>query len=368
MTAKFHANKAGYTNKSVNERGFVLPYVLVVIAILAIAGTIAAQRLQKATHIIDDMQARIKTERILVSAEAAATFSILTGNPVRGGYDLSPNSPIIWEFGTLYPDGRRQMNAEQAAQTVKDIWLATGQLRRFDLEERSAVIALQDLTGVLSLNAPNAPRLMRVLEAAGMTRQEARALVINLRDYVDNDNIPRPNGAEALDYRFADMQAPANSPLRSYGELAQVMGWAEVLPALDMIKLKDMTTIELTQSYRIPFSTEALKTVLRINPNNLMPSQHIDIMERAAINHVNPTSNARLILWAARTDGRYDKRVVDLERFSSGVGQPYRRRWVYDSTVLESDLGKNKTPSGRQPDGINMDELEHVVHTASVRP
>ncbi len=363
--------KSHIDEQDTGEQGFVLPYVLVVIAILAIAGTIAAQRLQKATHIIDDMQARIKSERVLISAEAAATFSLLTANPVRGGYDLSPNSPIVWEFGTLYSDGIRQMSAEQAAQTPKDIWIANGRARRFDLEARSAVITLQDLSGVLSLNAPNAPRLPRVLEATGMTRKQARDLIVNLRDYVDSDSQRRPNGAEALDYRFANMRPPSNSPLRSYGELAQVIGWAEVLPALDLTKLKDMTTIELTQSYRAPFSTPDLKAVLGIDTNSFMPSQHIDITERSEMNHVMPTNNARLTIWAARNDGRYDKRVVDLERFSGGVGQPYRRRWVYDSTVLENDLGKNNTPSGRQlnlANGINMDELEHVVHTAPVHP
>ena len=68
-----------------NEAGFVLPYVLVVIAILAIAGTIAAQRLQKASAVVGDMQERLRAEQVLQSAEVAATYSILTGNPVTGG-------------------------------------------------------------------------------------------------------------------------------------------------------------------------------------------------------------------------------------------------------------------------------------------
>ena len=88
-----------------NTSGFVLPYVLFVIVILSIAGIIAAQRLSSVTAVVDELQNKIRSEKILQSAEAAATYSLLTGNPGSQGYDLSPQSPIVSEFGTLSPDG-----------------------------------------------------------------------------------------------------------------------------------------------------------------------------------------------------------------------------------------------------------------------
>ena len=80
---------------SSNDQGFVLPYVLVVIAILAIATTIAADRLQKSTSILLKIKDQKRIERQLYTAEAEAIYGWLTGISVEGGIDLNSNNPVI---------------------------------------------------------------------------------------------------------------------------------------------------------------------------------------------------------------------------------------------------------------------------------
>ena len=367
-----------------NEAGFVLPYVLVVIAILAIAGTIAAQRLQKASAVVGDMQERLRAEQVLQSAEVAATYSILTGNPVTGGYDISTESPIAWEFGFLSPDGRRPLREGDANAVEKNLWTGNGYLRRYDkvagemtneddAQAPQAIIAYQDVSGLASLNNGSPHLLLPIFEAVGASRAEAQELLDTLNDYTDPDSRRRTRGAEDFDYRTQKFPPPPNAPLRSYEELGQVMGWAEVMPRLDMQALKDMTTLKMSPGFRLIFASDELKTlvggVMGGEDGSLMPSQSIDLMTQVALNNRRPSQFARFIMWVPRADGRYQKRVVDIQRFLGGVGEPYRRHLVYDSTVLESDLKRYAGPfNNTQTRPLQFDELDHVVHAPSLRP
>ena len=378
-------HKSRYHDIHSQDAGFVLPYVLVVIAILAIAGTIAAQRLQSANTAILDLQERSRSERILRSAEAAATFSILTGNPVNGGYDLSPQSPTVGEFGFLAADGKSVLSVDEAENIKPNIWPVNGGVRKYETSEGTVFIGLQDLTGVLSINDAGSPLFLNILKAAGVNNNEARKLVENLQDFIDFDNTRRPNGAEAVDYKFKNMLPPTNSPLRSYGELALVMDWAQVLPRLDITFLKDMTTIEATDGFREYFAggTEE-KSILGFEEDNAANGAlQFDIIANLELDVTQPSSRVRLKIWAPRSDDRYDKRVVELMQTIASVEHPYYRRWVYDSTVLDSDVEKNiRTSTGRDVDKTILrpqvtrsnntasirNELKDVVHATSVRP
>ena len=363
------------TTQKQEELGFVLPYVLVVIAILAIAGTIAAQRLTKATEIVTDMQERARAEQIFASAEAAATFSLLTGNAVADGYDLSPESPIIWEFGLLSADGSEALRDDAADGLARNLWSGLGELRRYtlprpaDTAQADAVIAYRDVSGLISLNQFEPATLLPILEAAGASRSEARQLIAALLDYTDLDDNRRNNGAENLNYRTRNMPPPANSPLRSYNELTHIMGWAEVMPKLDMQLIKDVTTLKLGPGYRQAFAPAKLKSFLGEQSSSTVPNIQTDVLQQLEHTNANSSQFARLIIFVPRSDGRYQKRVVDIERFLGGVGDPYRRHWVYDSVVLESDLRFYVDPSIIRKDGpLPLNELDHVVHASTLRP
>ena len=355
------------------ESGFVLPYVLVVIAILAIAGTIAAQRLQKASAIVGEMQDRVYTERVLLSAEAAATYSLLTGNQGNGGYDLSPESPIVWEFGLLSPDGRRPLREDAAGKITKNLWRGDGSLRRYALSgsgrATDAIVSYRDAAGLLPLSEGNPDFLLPVLEAVGAPRPQARDMLAALADYVDPDERKRPNGAESFNYRTQNLTPPTNAPLRSYRELARVMGWEETMRSMDMTSLKSMTTLNSGASYREAFAPESLRQIIGLNDAAISASQKLDIFEQIELKNSTSSQRARFTIWAPRSDGRFRKRVVDVERFLGGIDTPYRRHWVYDSTVLESDFVPYVgAPIIAQNGPLKFDELDHVVHASSLRP
>lgn len=355
------------------EQGFVLPYVLVVIAILAIASTIAAQRLQKASAIVTDMQERTRTERIMVSAETAATYSLLTGNPVTGGYDISPQSPIIWEYGALSADGKTPLRDDVASSMISNLWAGTGELRRYGLDETDtqvdAVVAYRDASGLISLNQASPNMLIPILLSAGASGTEARKLTATLMDYVDSNNRLRPNGAEGQAYRAQNMPSPSNAKLRSYEELGQVMGWARAMSRLDMQLIKDWTTLQTPSGYRQAFAPKALYDLVERDDESLIQNQDTNIIQQLEIDSTRPSNFTRLIIFAPRTDGRYQKRVVDIERFLAGTGPPYRRHWVYETVVLESDLKIYVDPSISSQDGPPpLDELNHVVHSTPLRP
>ena len=282
-------------------------------------------------------------------------------------------------------DGKSVMTADEAAKFEPNIWPVNGGVRKYETSDSTAFIGLQDLTGVLSINNAGSPLLLNILKAAGVSNSEARKLVVNLQDFIDSDNERRPNGAEAVDYKFKNMLSPTNSPLRSYGELAFVMDWDQVLPRLDITFLKDMTTIETPEGFRISFAggTEE-KSILGFEDNNAETgTSEFDIVTRLGLNRTEPSSRVRLKIWAPRSDGRYDKRVVELRQTVTSAEQPFYRRWVYDSTVLDIDVEKNiRASTGRDVDktilrpqvtrsnnpALIRNELEDVVHATSVRP
>ncbi len=359
--------------RAASESGFVLPYVLVVVAILAVAGTIAAQRLQNASGIVTDMGERLSADRALHSAEAAATYSILTANAQSGGHDISPDSPIVWEFGLLSADGRRPLSPDQAASITPNIWPAQGNLRQYKAtpDARPTIVSYRDATGLISLHQPVPQLIQTVLEASGASRSDASGAVSALLDYTDFDDTRRQQGAERFDYRTRNMAAPTNAPLRSYSELGNVMEWADFMTTLNMTLFKDMTTLQMTNNYQEGFAPSALREALAFDSDSLLEPRRLDPLQALERRSLKPSKFSRFTIWAPRADGRYRKRVVDIERSARAVGAPYRRHWVYESTVLESDIitAAPETQIGNSSgSGLNFEELENVVHAPSLRP
>lgn len=364
-----------------NESGFVLPYVLFVILILAMATTIAAQRLLSANTAMNEMQIKMRTEKILQSAEAAASYSLLTGNPGDKGYDLSPQSPIVWEFGFLSSDGLTALDKNAVQSLSQDIWHANGDMRGYSLPNGTqtkgsspslvavdAVVSLQDTTGLVSLNQTNSRMLKPVLQYAGAPRSQTDRLVHSLWDYIDFDSAKRVNGAESREYRRQKKTPPSNSPIRSYEELGALLYWNEMSGKLDMRKLKELTTINSTLGFRETFATQTLKNLINLDTESLHESRRPSFENQLQAN-INSTSGAaRIRIWARRADGQLDKRVIEIERKFESVDMPYRRHWVYETTVLESDFEKSITLTDSRGGPLELDGLKHVVHAASSAP
>jgi len=78
-----------------NREGFVLPYVLLVIAMLAIASALTAQYFIKTSALMREIDTQVKAQIAFANAESQAIYSILSSNPVDGGFDLSGEEQLI---------------------------------------------------------------------------------------------------------------------------------------------------------------------------------------------------------------------------------------------------------------------------------
>jgi len=351
--------------KPVRTSGFVLPYVLVVIAILAVAGTIAANRLQNTIGALSAINRAEMTSRMIDAAEADVIFALLGASTVNGGFDLNPNSIAKTEFGFL-DDRGRLVDKRDANAIPKDIWPIKKGLRQVQTEDGPVIVTLQDLSGLPSLNNPRALYLDAALMSSGVRRESVSRLLTYLGDYIDGDDRKSFGGAERVDYTLVNMPPPSNSPIRSYGELGRIMGWAEALETIDMTRLKTLVTLNNSAPFRNSLMSDELKALPSVSralrsetPAIGANSNSGDLFAAAGQTKTFPSRSVRVIFFAARGNGQWDKRIIELSRQTGHVKNPYRRLWVLQTTVLENDL---------EFDPAQMAELEHVIDPTSLRP
>lgn len=342
-----------------HSEGFVLPYVLVVIAILAVASTIAAERLQRSTTVLSRVQDQTQAEAMLMTAESEAIYSVLTGLSVDNGIDLNPNTPIQTQFGTFSADLSRVLSPDERNLEEPDIWRIDGGKRATVLSNGHVLIEIQDVAGLLSLISTEEESLEKLLAAAGAGRDEARSLTARLKDYTDFDGNRRFKGAEGADYRFRNKEAPTNSPLRSYEEMAQILGWAEAIPNLDFNLIRNNTTLKPLTSLKRQFARQELLDILKLEEVNVREDLTVDGISALSALTFQPSDNIRLTFWVQSSSGTYEKRVIEISRTVNNMEKPFRRFWVYETTVLENDLNLGTTP---------VNEQKNVLHTAPVRP
>ena len=110
-------------------------------------------------------------------------------------------------------------------------WKADSAPHRWIDGDTLVVATARDESSKLDLNTAAEPLLKGLfVNVGGLDDQQASAIVDAIVDWRDADDLRRPNGAEAPDYRAANSQyAPTNSAFESVGELSRVLG---VTPAL----------------------------------------------------------------------------------------------------------------------------------------
>lgn len=87
-------------------------------------------------------------------------------------------------------------------------------------------ITVEDLSGKIAINKASEERLKLLFEAMDFEMAEAETLAHSLLDWIDKDNRPRVNGAEAEYYRQKDPPyRPVNRPLKTLRELRYVHGF-----------------------------------------------------------------------------------------------------------------------------------------------
>ena len=124
---------------------------------------------------------------------------------------------------------------------LADVWRPDGQPHVWKDGEIEITATAVDESARVDLNSATEPLLRGLLQNVGGLDPDAAQRVLEaILDWRDADELRRPSGAEAADYRAAGFKhVPSNLRFESVGELARVLG---VTPAL-MARLADSVTV-----------------------------------------------------------------------------------------------------------------------------
>jgi len=124
---------------------------------------------------------------------------------------------------------------------IADVWLADGAAHAWQDGEATIAASAVDESARIDLNSASDPLLRGLLQnVGGVDGETAGRLADAIADWRDPDDLRRPNGAEAADYRAAGLKyVPANAPFAVVGELQRVLG---MTPAL-FGKIADSLTV-----------------------------------------------------------------------------------------------------------------------------
>ncbi len=189
--------------------GYILPFALVAIAVIAIVSATAAGQVQRASQSIGQLADRSRMEAGLISAEQTLLYLMLTEPMGSQGIEVG-GAGDPFGLATTTIDGI-------------DLVRADGSPRSFG--EPAVITRLFDDQSFLNLATANEAAQVRNLSVFGVPRSQAERLAATLADYQDTDDLRRLGGAEARDY--PEGAPPANRPIRDVLELCSVMGWSE---------------------------------------------------------------------------------------------------------------------------------------------
>lgn len=113
-------------------------------------------------------------------------------------------------------------------------WVGDGRPYTFGYGDAEIEVRITDDTGKIDLNAAarssNPAMLVGLFTARGVEQPQAEALAEAIIDWVDEDDLSQPNGAEIADYKAAGLSyGPKNAAFDTVSELQQVLGMTYAL-------------------------------------------------------------------------------------------------------------------------------------------
>lgn len=124
-------------------------------------------------------------------------------------------------------DGAVERTAfELSRPQVANAWAPDGQPHRWNDADAVIVASAVDEAARIDMNsAPDALVKSLLMTVGGLDDATAGALVDAIDDWRDPDDLRRPNGAEAPEYKAANLKyGPANAPFETIDEVSRVLG------------------------------------------------------------------------------------------------------------------------------------------------
>jgi len=104
-------------------------------------------------------------------------------------------------------------------------WVGDGRPYEFDFDVAHVHVELTDESGKIDINTSDDTLLQALFTSVGVDPAQAAELSDALQDFRDQDDIPRPHGAEIDAYRMRGLPyGPRNQPFTSVAEVQQVLG------------------------------------------------------------------------------------------------------------------------------------------------
>lgn len=177
--------------------GFALPAVLAVTGVVTLIFLVALTALSSLTAEAASARARVRFLSRAMTAEAMMAYMAAT----------EPVTPAGFNTGA----------PRRYGDSLDDPLVGAGELVRLDGRDYQAevdgplLLRAQDQAGLINLASLDYGASQRLGQALGLPDRSARALDALYRDYVDQDDLRLPNGAEAGDYPG---DGPANRAMR----------------------------------------------------------------------------------------------------------------------------------------------------------
>ena len=111
--------------------------------------------------------------------------------------------------------------------------------------------AIQDESGLVSVNRPRSPLFAAALERVGLRPPAVVATVARVADYIDLDHRLTLNGAEAFDYRRRNLPPPPNWEMVSPLELRRVLDVDTLVADEQWRRLRPMLTARVPPGYNL---------------------------------------------------------------------------------------------------------------------
>ena len=145
---------------------------------------------------------------------------------MRGEALASRNAVSLAQARTAADGAIERATFELLRPRTSESWKADGTVKRWLDGDMTLVVTARDEAAKIDLNGAAEPLLRSVfVNLAGLSDADATAVVEAIADWRDDDDLRRPNGAEAPDYRAANSNyTPTNRSFETVGELSRVLG------------------------------------------------------------------------------------------------------------------------------------------------
>jgi type II secretory pathway component PulK len=204
------------------RRGFALPSVLFVTAMVTLVFLVAIQALASLASETRRVKTNVAFEAGALSLEARTAFVAAT-RPLGATAALAgaaANAPALMAL-----DGRPY---------------AAGP----DL-----TVSAQDEAGLINLDNLPVPARPRLFAAMGVSPADQTAMADRLGDYMDVSDLKRPQGADAADYARAGLPAPPRGLLVRRAQALGLLGWDQAVGPARWRDFADNVTADPSSSY-----------------------------------------------------------------------------------------------------------------------